>query len=91
MENGGGGGGGAYSVSNLHVKRWPGQLMGMRGIVRPMLLFPSPLHQYLLRFLGGRKRDITLNDDNLHLKSIWTRRAMYTAVYFRADCKPQPS
>lgn len=32
--------GGAYSVSNLHVKCWPGQLMGMRGIVRPMLLFP---------------------------------------------------
>lgn len=52
-------GGGAYSVSNLHVKCWPGQLMGMRGIVRPMLLFPSPLHQYLLHFLQGIKRDIT--------------------------------
>lgn len=30
----------AYSISNLHVKSWPGQLMGMRGIVHPMLLFP---------------------------------------------------
>lgn len=47
---------GAYSVSNLHVKCWPGQLMGMRGIVRPMLLFPSPLHQYLPRFLQRIKK-----------------------------------
>lgn len=41
-------GGGAYSVSNLHVKCWPGQLMGMRGIVRPMLFVPT-----LLQYLRG--------------------------------------
>lgn len=51
--------GGAYSVSNIHVKRRPGQLMEMRGIVRPILLFPSPLHQYQPCFLQGIKRDIT--------------------------------
>lgn len=67
-----GGGGGTYSVSNLHVKCWPGQLMGMRGIVRPMLLFPSPLHQYLPRFLQRikKKRRRYLSEVPLHLKSI---------------------
>lgn len=55
------GGGGAYSVSNLHVKCWPGQLMGMRGIVRPMLFVPTLL-QYLSRWLERYKNRHYLND-----------------------------
>lgn len=59
---------GSYSLSNLHVKCWPGQLMGKRGIVcppppHPALLFPSPLHRHLPHFLqraGGGKKKITI-------------------------------
>lgn len=49
--------GGAYSVSNLHVKCWPGQLMGMRGIVRPVLVYSSLLHQYLPSSIQGLKKN----------------------------------
>lgn len=44
---------GFYSLSNLHVKCWPGQLMGKRGIVCPpnlLVLRSSPLHDTCLAF-----------------------------------------
>lgn len=72
---------GFYSLSNLHVKCWPGQLTGKRGIVCPpnhlVLLSSSPLHRHLSRFLhraGGEHSRHRNRKMLLHLKSVWTRR-----------------
>lgn len=87
---GGGEGGGAYSVSNLHVKCWPGQLMGMRGIVRPMLFVPTLL-QYLSRWLERYKNRHYLNDSHSQCNIYMYVTLNECGCFHCADCMAQPS